>query len=76
MGNKSSAVSSDASVLIRESELRGRIKLSHSTIWRLVRAGKFPAPTRISQRAIAWPLSEIEAWIGSRKDAGLEEIVK
>jgi prophage regulatory protein len=74
MTNQLPAVSSDASVLIREDELRNRrLRLSHATIWRLVRAGKFPAPIRIGARAIAWRLSEIEAWLESRPRAGKSE---
>jgi predicted DNA-binding transcriptional regulator AlpA len=46
--------------LLRESDLRNRLKLSHSTIWRLLRAGQFPPPVRVSQRLKAWRLVDIE----------------
>jgi predicted DNA-binding transcriptional regulator AlpA len=49
--------------LIRESELRHIVKLSHATIWRLCRAGKFPKAVKLSQRAIAWRLVDIERWL-------------
>jgi predicted DNA-binding transcriptional regulator AlpA len=29
--------------------------------------GKFPAPVRLSQRSIAWKLSDLRAWIESRQ---------
>ena len=56
--------------LLRESDLRNRLKLSHSTIWRLLRAGQFPSPVRVSQRLKAWRLVDIERWITTR--AGLD----
>jgi len=52
--------------LLREAELRSRIKLSHSTIWRLVRAGKFPPPLQLSTRAKGWRAADIEAWLAAR----------
>ncbi len=54
--------------LLRESELRDRIKLSHSTIWRLVRAGKFPSPIQLSPRAKGWRAADIEAWLVERAE--------
>ena len=62
--------SSDATVLLRESELRNRIKLSHSTIWRLVRAGNFPRPIQLSERAKGWRAADIETWLAERAQAG------
>jgi predicted DNA-binding transcriptional regulator AlpA len=56
--------------LLRESDLRNRLKLSHSTIWRLLRAGQFPSPVRVSQRLKAWRLVDIERWLTTR--AGLD----
>jgi prophage regulatory protein len=66
-------VSSDAIVLLRESELRNRIKLSHSTIWRLVRAGRFPQPIQLSERAKGWRASDIEKWLASRAEMTADE---
>lgn len=37
--------------------------LSRSTLYARVDAGTFPAPTKISARAIAWPASTISKWI-------------
>ena len=62
--------SSDATVLLRESGLRDRIKLSHSTIWRLVRARKFPRPIQLSERAKGWRLADIETWLAERAETG------
>ncbi len=53
--------------LIEWSELRRRIPLSRSTVWRLIRDGKFPAPLRISPGRVAWPENEIEVWRAAQK---------
>ena len=36
--------------------------LNRVTIWRQVKAGRFPKPVKISQRAIAWRAEDIVAW--------------
>ncbi len=41
--------------------------LSKSTIYRLIQAGKFPAPTKISTRRVVWNESEIRVFL----DGGL-----
>lgn len=41
-------------------------QLSDSTIWRLERAGKFPARRQLSANAVGWLRSEVEAWLTSR----------
>lgn len=50
-------------VLMRLPAVMGVVELSKSTIYAKVAAGTFPAPVKISSRAIAWKSSEIEAWI-------------
>lgn len=41
--------------------------LSRSTIYDLMAKGIFPRPVHLSVRAVAWPESEITAWLESRK---------
>jgi predicted DNA-binding transcriptional regulator AlpA len=43
--------------------LRRIIPLSRSHIWRLERAGNFPARIKIGNRRIGWRASEVEQWI-------------
>jgi prophage regulatory protein len=52
--------------LLRRPEVSRRTGLSRTTIYRLVRAGEFPAPRQISLRAVAWVESEVDAWVDSR----------
>lgn len=39
--------------------------MSRATLYRLRKAGAFPAPVRISTRRVAWRRSDIEAWMNS-----------
>lgn len=36
--------------------------LSRATIYRLIKAGKFPSPRSIGTGAVRWKLSEVVAW--------------
>ncbi len=40
--------------------LRLYYPVSKSTLWAKVRAGEFPAPIKLSARAVAWRRSEVE----------------
>lgn len=40
--------------------------LGRDTIYRYIRAGRFPRQRRISERASAWREDEIKEWIDSR----------
>ena len=52
--------------IIRTEDLTRRLGLSRATIFRKVKAGRFPAPIKISQRAIGWRIDDVEAWIAAR----------
>ena len=40
--------------------------LARSTIYKLIAAGEFPAPRKLTRRAVAWPASEVEQWVLAR----------
>ena len=40
--------------------------LARSSIYRRIQDGDFPAPVKLSSRAIGWPRHTIEAWKASR----------
>ena len=44
-------------------------KLSRSTIYAEVKKGKFPAPIKLSERSVAWPVESVRAWIAQRIEA-------
>ncbi len=57
---------------IRFKELRKLIPLGRTTIWRMMREGRFPQSRRIGKMAAAWLESEVEEWIKERAQAGNE----
>ena len=52
--------------LPRVIELTGR---SRPSIYVAIRAGTFPNPVKIGQRAVAWVSTDIEHWISERVKA-------
>lgn len=59
--------------VVRLSELasrpgsKGLISTSPASIWRWVKAGKFPAPFRIGERTTVWDLGEVERFIADQR---------
>lgn len=61
------------SAWLRESQLVRSTKTSASivaplpfsapTLWRMVKAGKFPKPTKLSTRVTAWQVGQVRAWM-------------
>lgn len=43
----------------------GPIPLSKSTVWARVKAGTFPAPTKLSPRVTAWRVEDIRSFIAN-----------
>ena len=57
----------DPIVLIDEAGLRARgIKYSRVHRWRLVKAGRFPVPVKLSERRHAYVESEIDEWLARK----------
>jgi prophage regulatory protein len=54
--------------LMRLPAVLAAVGLGRSTLYGLIAAGGFPPPIRLtpSGRAVAWPSSVVEAWIGQR----------
>lgn len=44
---------------LRERELLRRVPFSRSTLWREVKAGRFPAPYKLSPNTTAWLWREV-----------------
>jgi len=61
--------------LVRMSELHDWVGLGKSAIYEMVAEGSFPAPVRLSARAVAWRSDQVQAWIDSRKPAKTESYV-
>ena len=51
---------------IRRPEVEKITALSRSTIYRLMDAGEFPKPIRLTKKAVAWSEADIFDWLASR----------
>ena len=49
--------------LIRAPAVRSRVGLSNTTIYNKIKAGTFPRPIPIGERAKAWDSFAIDEWI-------------
>ena len=58
--------------ILREPEVAKRTRLSRSSRWRMERLKLFPKRRRLSENAVGWLESEIDAWIESRATVGEE----
>ncbi len=52
---------------LRERDLLRRVPFSRSTLWREVKAGRFPAPYKLSPNTTAWRWADVVAALGIRK---------
>lgn len=52
--------------LLRARSVTERTGLSRTSIYREVKAGKFPAPVQLSERTVAWRSNEVDTWIATR----------
>lgn len=55
--------------LERIKSVAARTGLSRSSIWAFIKKEEFPSPVRIGAKAVAWPASEVDAWIKGKIDA-------
>jgi predicted DNA-binding transcriptional regulator AlpA len=42
------------------------LPFSAPTLWRLVKAGKFPKPTKLSAGVTAWQVGQVRAWLAGQ----------
>lgn len=55
--------------ILRRPVVVERTGLSDTSIWREVKAGRFPRPVPLGRRAVGWVESEVDAWIEARARA-------
>ena len=58
--------------LLRRREVEEITGMGHSSIYRVMRKGKFPRRVRIGPKAVRWRTSEITAWLKSLPVVGDE----
>ena len=61
---------------IRPRRVLELIGVSRTTLWRMVQAGTFPRPVRITERNRGYVLEAVEAWMKARTDGVLDEVVR
>lgn len=42
------------------------LPFSAPTLWRMVKAGNFPKPTKLSARVTAWQVGQVRAWLAAQ----------
>jgi len=52
--------------LLRRKQVEIQVGLSRSAIYKLMAIGLFPKPIKITNKAVAWQQSAINAWIESK----------
>ncbi|MEZ5490253.1 MAG: AlpA family phage regulatory protein [Gammaproteobacteria bacterium] len=61
-------------------EVRARIGISRSTLYRKIQEGTFPAPISLGGRATGWLDHEVTAWINAmaagKSDEDIRKLVK
>lgn len=67
--NPTQALALPSEGLVKLPVVMSATTLSRSVIYERVKSGDFPAPVKLGERAVAWPVESIRAWIASRVDA-------
>ena len=57
-----------AEIILRRPQVEARTGLSKSTIYDRIKAGTFPAPISLGEKAVGWIESEVSSWITARID--------
>lgn len=55
-----------APAILRLRDVTHMVGLSRPTVYRMVKAGTFPAQVQLSTAAVGWLRSEVEQWITQR----------
>ncbi len=55
-----------ALTILRRKQVEARTGLARSTIYDRIKAGTFPAPISLGEKAVGWIESEIDAWLNAR----------
>jgi prophage regulatory protein len=58
---------------IRMRELLAIVPLSRSRLSELIAVGRFPRGIKLSERARAWDMAEVEQWLAERRLASRKE---
>ena len=56
-------------MLLTNSEVERRVRLSRSSLYRKMHEGTFPVGIKVGERAVRWRSEEVEAWVAERPKA-------
>jgi prophage regulatory protein len=59
--------------LLRRNQVEAMTGLARSTIYKLIKAGSFPKPIQLTDRAVAWPSNLVESWVSERIAKGVAQ---
>ncbi|NIM32079.1 MAG: AlpA family phage regulatory protein [Pseudomonas stutzeri] len=65
------ATQSVTPALLRLPSVCAMVGLSKSQIYRLIRAGEFPAGISLGTNSVAWPAEQVHAWIAEKISASV-----
>ena len=63
-------------MLLTRQEVEQACAFTKSTLYRLMRQGRFPLPRRIGVRAVRWEAAEIQDWISKQPRSGGDGIYR
>lgn len=52
--------------ILRRKQVEARTGLARSTIYERIKAGTFPAPISLGEKAVGWIEAEVDAWLQSQ----------
>ena len=58
------------SIILSPRQLCSEYTFSRTTLWRLMKDGRFVAPIQLSERRIGFLRADVEAWLKGLKKAG------
>ena len=56
--------------MLRRRSVERMTGLSKSTLYRLIKQGRFPAPLRMTRKAVRWRREEVNDWLSRRPRGG------
>jgi prophage regulatory protein len=62
--------------ILRRKQVQVRTGLSRSSIYAAIKAGTFPAPISLGERAVGWTVTSINGWIESRVHASRDRAAR
>jgi len=62
--------------ILRKPEVLERTGLSGTTLWREVKAERFPSPVQLSPHRIGWFESSVNAWMDKRQPGACRGVPK